>query len=121
MPPRSGQLDQISEAIGELRGMVQSLDRYTHEREHGLNNLSQKVDALGSRIAKDMAGVEGRLEAKLDAWKREVDARLVKLETQAREETGAKNLARTLLQSPLLAWIFAICVLAYEALKGQRP
>jgi hypothetical protein len=46
MAPRTGQLDEISEAIGRLSGKVESIDRYTHEREHGINDLSQKIDAL---------------------------------------------------------------------------
>jgi hypothetical protein len=38
MPPRLGQLDQISQAIGRLEGKVDALDHYTHEREHNIDN-----------------------------------------------------------------------------------
>ena len=120
MPERSGHLHEISQAIGRLEGSVESIDKYVHEREHGIANLAQKVDALGPRIAKDMAGVEGRLEAKLDEWKREVDARLVKLETAHQRQLGAKTLAVWFLQSPIVAWLFALAVVAWTALKGHK-
>lgn len=104
MPPRPGhQLDEISEAIGRLSGQVESLDRYTHEREHGINNLAQKVEALGTRITRDIAAVEGRIEGRIKA----MDDRLLALERVQQEQTGAKNLAAWILQSPLIGWIAA--------------
>lgn len=118
MPERSGHLHQISQAIGRLEGAVEGIDKYVHEREHSIANLAQKVDGLGPRIAKDMAGVEGRLEAKLDQWKREVDGRLTELEKVRERQSGAKNLAVAFLQSPVIAWLFAIAVVAWTAIKG---
>jgi peptidoglycan hydrolase CwlO-like protein len=70
--PRTGQLDEISEAIGRLSGQVDSLDRYTHEREHGINNLSQKLDALGTKITRDIAAVEERIRVRFE----QVEARI---------------------------------------------
>ena len=120
MPPRSGQLDEISQAIGRLEGKVDGIDSYVHEREHNIANLSQKVDGLGTRIAKDIAGVEGRIDAKLDAWKREVDARLRALEDAHVATTGQKNLVIWFLQSPLIGWI-AAGVLAFVAWWKKSP
>lgn len=108
-PPRSesqrmpGQLDQISAAIGELKGKIDSIDRYTHEREHGINNLAQKVEGLGIRITRDIAAVEGRIEGRIKA----MDDRLAALEKVQQQQTGAKNLASWILQSPLVGWIVA--------------
>jgi hypothetical protein len=94
MPPRQGQFDEISQAIGRLSGQVDSLDRYTHEREHSINNLVQKVEALGTRITRDIAAVEGRIEGRIKA----MDDRIVALELAKQREAGAKNLVVWLLQ-----------------------
>lgn len=111
MAPRPGhQLDEISEAIGRLSGQVESLDRYTHDREHGLNNLIQKVEALGVRITRDIAAVEGRIEGRIKA----MDDRLIALERAQQRDAGAKNLAVWFLQSPLIGWI-AAAVLFFAA------
>lgn len=88
MPPRVGQLDEISEAIGRISGQVEALDRYTHEREHGINNLAQKVEALGTRITRDIAAVEGRIEGRIKA----MDDRLLKLEQAKDRRDGALGL-----------------------------
>ena len=94
MAAREGQLDEISQAIGRLSGQVDSLDRYTHEREHSINNLVQKVEALGTRITRDIAAVEGRIEGRIKA----MDDRIVALELAKQREAGAKNLVVWLLQ-----------------------
>lgn len=111
----TGQLDQISEAIGRLSGQVESLDRYTHEREHGLNNLAQKVDGLGVRITRDIAAVEGRIEGRIKA----MDDRLAALEATQQRQAGAKNLATWFLQSPLIGWIAAAAVIFASWWKGE--
>lgn len=98
-----GQLDEISQAIGRLSGQVESLDRYTHEREHGINNLAQKVEALGTRITRDIAAVEGRIEGRIKA----MDDRLSAVEAKHQQQAGAKNLVTWILQSPLIGWIAA--------------
>ncbi len=113
MPPR--QLDEISEAIGRLSGQIEALDRYTHEREHGINNLAQKVEALGTRITRDIAAVEGRIEGRIKA----MDDRLLVLELAQQRQAGAKNLATWVLQSPLIGWIAAAVMFAAVWWKGQ--
>jgi hypothetical protein len=97
------QLDSISMMLGELKGSVEGIEKYVHEGRHGVNNLSQKVEALGTRITRDIAAVEGRIEGRIKA----MDDRLIALERVQQEQTGAKNLAAWILQSPLIGWIAA--------------
>jgi uncharacterized protein YoxC len=115
MAAREGQLDEISQAIGRLSGQVDGLERYTHEREHSINNLVQKVEALGTRITRDIAAVEGRIEGRIKA----MDDRIVALELAKQREAGAKNLVVWLLQSPLIGWL-AAAVLFFAALWKKQ-
>ena len=115
MAERGGQLDEISQAIGKLSGQIEGIERYTHEHNHGVNNLSQKVEALGTRITRDIAAVEGRIEGRIKA----MDDRLVALELAQQREAGAKNLAVWFLQSPLIGWIAAAVMFAAVWWKGQ--
>ncbi len=96
-----GQLDQISEAIGELRSSMKTIEKYVHESRHGVNNLSQKLDALAVKIASDITSVEIRFDARLRA-----------LEATEQQEAGAKKLVVWFLQSPLVGWIAAGIVVA---------
>lgn len=114
-PSQPGQLDQISEAIGELKGTLKAIEKYIHDKRHDDANVAMKVEALGTRITRDIAAVEGRIEGRIKT----MDDRLAKLEKVRDEQAGAKNLVRAALQSPLLAWIFAIAVLAWTTLKGS--
>jgi DNA-binding FrmR family transcriptional regulator len=88
MAAREGQLDEISQAIGRLSGQMEAIERYMHEREHGLNNLVQKVEALGVRITRDIAAVEGRIEGRMMA----MDARVRSLEDEKQRRDGAVGL-----------------------------
>jgi hypothetical protein len=115
MAPRPGQLDEISEAIGRLSGQVESLDRYTHEREHGLNNLVQKVEGLGIRITRDIAAVEGRIEGRIKA----MDDRLLTLEKAHQKDAGARSVIATILKSPTLAWLIGAAVTAWAIVTGK--
>lgn len=110
MPPRQapGALDQISEAIGELRA-------YVHEHRHGVNNISQKIDALGVKISRDMAAVEARIEIRIDA----IEVRLANLERADAKRDGATSLAKWFVQSPLFAWLTAAAVVAWTWLKDH--
>jgi hypothetical protein len=112
----SGQLDQISEAIGELKGSVKSIEAYVHEGRHGVNNLSQKLDALGTRITRDIAAVEERMKIRFEA----VEMRVLALETAKFRQDGAKGLVVWFLQSPLVGWIAATALFFAAWWKGQR-
>ena len=111
----AGQLDEISQAIGRLAGQIEGIERYMHDREHGLNNLATKVEALGTRITRDIAAVEGRIEGRIKA----MDDRLVALELQQSREAGAKNVIVWLLQSPLIGWIAAAALFFAAWWKGS--
>lgn len=114
-PPRPGQLDEISEAIGLVKGQLAGIERYMHEREHGLNNLVQKVDGLGVRITRDIAAVEGRIEGRIKA----MDDRLLALERAQQRETGARNAIAIILKSPAIGWLAGAAITAWAILTGK--
>lgn len=114
MSPRSGQLDEISQAIGHLSGQVEAIDKYTHEREHSINNLSQKVDALGNQITREVARMKAELQVQLDA----MDRRIATLEASNHEGAGAKRLVVLILQSPLLGWLALAGAFTVASIKG---
>jgi phosphoglycerate-specific signal transduction histidine kinase len=115
MPPRSGQLDQISEAIGGLRASVDGIERYMHEREHGMNNLAQKVDGLSQQITREVSRMKAEIQVQLET----ISARVTKLEDAAAQQRGAKNLVVWVLQSPLVGWI-AAGVIGFAALLRHK-
>lgn len=108
MPPRTGQLDELSQSIGRLEGLVEGIEKYIHDKRHDDANVSQKVDGLGIRITRDIAAVEGRIEGRIKA----MDDRLVLLEQAKLREAGARHLAVWFLQSPLVGWIVAAILFA---------
>ena len=64
MPPRGqgagyGQLDEISEKLGELTA-------YTHEHRHGVNNLSQKFDALALDLVRRVEALDVKMTVRID-------------------------------------------------------
>jgi hypothetical protein len=125
MPGRVGQLDQISEAIGEIRGTVAALGRYIHEERHGVRNLTAKVDGLSTQVSRDIAAAKGEISAtvstaleRVEARIATIDERVSALETIKDQEKGAKGILVAVLQSPVLAWVFAVAVVAWTALKG---
>lgn len=111
MPTRPGQIDELSQSIGRLEGLVEGIEKYIHEKRHDDANVAQKVEALGTRITRDIAAVEGRIEGRIKA----MDDRLIALELKDQREAGAKNLIAWILQSPLIGWI-AAGLLAFLAL-----
>jgi predicted RNase H-like nuclease (RuvC/YqgF family) len=115
MAARTGQLDEISQAIGRLSGQVESLDRYTHDREHSINNLAQKVDGLSAQITREVARMKAELQVQLDA----MDRRIATLEAVSNQNTGAKNLATWFLQSPLIGWLVAAALFIAAWWKDQ--
>jgi len=122
MPPRSGQLDEISEAIGRLSGQVDALDRYTHEREHNIANLSQKVDAIGPLVANAKAEINASLTTaieRVEARLHTIDERVTILERIRERETGARGLLAWFIQSPLVGWIAAALLFVAAWWKGQ--
>lgn len=118
MAPRTGQLDEISQALGELKGLVTSLDRYTHEREHNIANLAQKVDAISLQFGKDIASAKADIAAsvttaveRVEARIATIDERVTLLERTKERESGAKGVLVWMLQSPLVGWLAAAVLL----------
>lgn len=118
MPPtRTGQLDQISEAIGELKGQLSSLNRYTHDREHNISNLSQKVDGLSAQITREVSRMKAELQVQMEA----MDRRIARLEEIAAKEAGERGLLVGFLHSPIVGWLVAAGAFVWAALtdRGQ--
>jgi chromosome segregation ATPase len=88
MPARPGQLDQISEAIGELKGSVKSVEKYIHDKRHDDANISQKIDALGVQITREVTRMKAELQVQLDA----MDRRIAALEADKLRREGAVGL-----------------------------
>lgn len=125
MTTRPGQLDEISQAIGRLSGQVEGIERYMHDREHGLNNLSQKVDGLSSKFSSDIASAKGEISAtlstaveRMEARIQTIDDRVGALETIKDQQKGAKTAIGWLLQSPLIGWLVAATLFLTEWWKG---
>jgi septal ring factor EnvC (AmiA/AmiB activator) len=112
----AGELDQLSQAIGRLEGLVEGIDRYTHEREHNIANLASKVDGLSQQITREVTRMKAELQVQLDA----MDRRIAALEATGQQNAGAKNLVIWFLQSPLIGWI-AAGILAFIALWKGKP
>lgn len=126
MAARQGQLDQISQAIGQLEGRFDGIERYMHDREHGLNNLSQKVDGLSSKFSSDIASAKGEISAtlstaveRMEARIQTIDDRVGALETIKEQEKGAKTALAWLLQSPLIGWLVAAALFLTAWWKGS--
>lgn len=76
MPPSSTKihLDEISQAIGELKASAKATERYVHDWRHSVNNLTQKVDGLGAEISRQIAATEARIGVRLDSMDRRISA-----------------------------------------------
>lgn len=103
MPPRQGQLDEISQAIGGLQASVDGIEKYIHDKRHDDANVAQKIDGLSGLVTREVARMKAELQVQLDA----MDRRIATLEAVHNQQTGAKNLAVWFLQSPLVGWIVA--------------
>jgi len=126
MPPRQGQLDQISQAIGQLEGRFDGIERYMHDREHGINNLSMKIDGLATKFSSDLAAAKAEINGTLSTAIERVEARIATidervsaLETVKAKESGAKGVIVWLLQSPLIGWVVAAILFFTAWWKGQ--
>lgn len=105
-PARSTQLDELERAIGRLEGKFDGLDRYTHEREHGINNVSQKIDALTVKFGADLAALEAKM-----------DSRLRTLELGNNEMTTGRRIAVWIVQTAIS---IAAAIAAVFAIGGHR-
>lgn len=117
MPPRqTGQLDQISQAIGDLQGQVSAISRYTHDREHAINNVNQKIDSLSSQITREVTRMKTELQIQMKA----MDERIAALEKIAATEAGERGLLVGFLHSPIVGWLVAAAAFVWAALTGRQ-
>jgi hypothetical protein len=126
MPPRQGQIDEISEALGRLTGMVEAIDRYTHDREHAIANLAQKVDGIGTQIAREVGRLKGELQGEIQSFKGELEkltVRVTLLESARNRDDGAKSVWLEILKSPIVSGtiggLLAAVGMAWALLSGK--
>lgn len=111
------QLDEISQSIGKLIGQVEGIEKYIHGERHAVNNLSQKVDALGVNIMRDIAAVEARIEEKIEAMK----ARMADLEKDRAERRGGMSVVQAILKSPAIGWLVGGALAIWALFNGRPP
>jgi hypothetical protein len=104
MPPRTGQLDQISESIGEIRA-------YVHAGRHDITNLTQIVNALDAtqikRHSELKAEVGERIDKGLETMRSEIAiiaARVAILEEKRARQTGGDGVWKWLAATALAAF-----------------
>ena len=103
MPARAPSDPDTAMALGEIRGQLREII-------HSMRNEEMKNDALAKTIAK--------LESVPDDIA-EIKSRLTTLERDKDRRDGAVGLGGALLRSPVVAWIFAAAVVAWEWVKGH--
>lgn len=100
----------VSNDDGGLYRAVGKIEGQLREVIHGLNNVSQKVDALGEKVA---AG--SNLPARVD----DLDTRVTALETDKNKRDGAMGFGGWLLRSPLFGWLATAAIAVWAVLKGK--
>jgi hypothetical protein len=109
MPSHPSQPDRLGERISSLEATVDGFERYERDRWHKLDNDLQLLIGMPVAMARDIAKLEGKLEAKIDGRLAAIETRLFAIETQRQQLTGAKQLGVWLIQTILagLAVLFA--------------
>jgi predicted extracellular nuclease len=111
MPPRAGQLDQISESIGEIRA-------YVHTGRHDISNLTQIVTAQDAAQVKRHADlkeeVSRQIKEGLETMRVEIAAvavRVARLEESRSRQEGQLSVWQWLVNrwpvAPIIAAILA--------------
>jgi hypothetical protein len=130
------------ERIAALAASFDAFETYEHERWHKLNNDLTPLVNLPNQMARDLGKMEGRFRGEIkaatdnferivnDAVARAVgpvndkvatlEAKVEVLEIAHEQQTGAKNLAAWLIQSPLFAWIAAAALMAWAWLNAHH-
>lgn len=110
MAPQSG--NPVGERVSGLEAKFIGYEKYSHERWHDLNNTLQPLVGLPMEMARDIAKLEGKLEAKIDGRLSAIETRLSSIETQRQQLSGAKQLGVWLIQT-----LFAV-IAAVATVKG---
>lgn len=117
----SGQLDEISAAIGRLEGLLEGVNQYIHENKHEVANVSQKLEALGAKITGDMAAVEERMRVRFEL----AETRLSRLEQLRSKDDGVRSVWIEILKSPIVAGaiggLLALLAMTLAFFKGVHP
>lgn len=108
--PVNAEATQNAMILGEMRGQLR-------EVVHAMNNLSGKFDGLTREVVAlgALATLVGKLEAQADA----IDVRLKAVEAKQSQQSGAAGMVKTILNSPVLGWIFLGAVTLWAALNGK--
>jgi ribosomal protein L16 Arg81 hydroxylase len=122
MPPRGQhQLDEISQKLGELTA-------YTHEHRHGVNNLSQKFDALALDVARRVEALDTKMTLRTDEIHRALtaenvllQARVKVLEDEKSRREGAMGAVNWLLRNWPIILGFLTLVAVILAANGKLP
>lgn len=104
--PRGSQ--PIGERISRLEAQFSAYEKYSHERWHDLANDLQPLVGLPMQMTRDIAKLEGKIEAKLDGRLSAIETRLSAIEAQRQQITGARQLGVWIVQTFLAA--FAVIV-----------
>jgi hypothetical protein len=103
----------IGERISSMEATLEGMRTYQHDRWHKLDNDLTPLINLPNQIGRDIAKLEGKLEAKIDGRLVAIEIRLSAIEAQRQQLTGAKQLGVWLIQTAMAA------VAAVLALKGH--
>jgi hypothetical protein len=90
MAPQQSSNSQ-GEKLAALAASFEGFERYNHERWHQLNNDLQPLIGLPVQMARDIAKLEGKIEAKMDGRLAAIEIRLQAIENQRQQLTGAKQ------------------------------
>lgn len=115
-PPQSPSPGQ-GEKLAALAASFESFERYNHERWHQLNNDLQPLIGLPVQMARDIAKLEGKIEAKMDGRLLAIETRLTAIEQQRQQITGARQLSVWLVQTI----IAALAAVAGIVALGRHP
>ena len=105
-------MSDIGERITAITVQFQEFEKYNHERWHKLNNDLQPLVNLPLQIGRDIAKLEGKIEAKIDGRLSAIEVRLSAIEAQRQQVTGAQRITTWIVQTVLAA------IAAFAAVRG---
>jgi hypothetical protein len=94
---------EVGERIAGLEATVAGFEKYERERWHKLDNDLQVIIGLPNQMTRDIAKLEGKLEAKIDGRLSAIELRLSAIEAQRQQITGAQRLGVWFVQTVIAA------------------